>query len=775
MPPEHRTPAHLLSWLAGLLGFAAILAAVASPALERGPNPRLLNIAPNTAVDLGRYPCSQPQDNPSDCQLITDYSRLIYDPYNHQFLMFGGGHAATHRTDVDVFDPRTLSWKSAYPSTPCSDMRLANIDRDRAAWRTTGHPIARHTYDMLVVVDKPPRLLLLNGAGGQGRCVEPGPPGLPDQYSISGRLGLYDIAGRTWTYGPPTSGWQRYATAEWDPVSRKVVVVDAYSLWTYDPDTHEKVRHLNYARGELSYGKNLVYFPANQKMYYIADGDAVFEVSLDRENFARSTITRVTGITGDIPRLRETGFAYDPTHKAIGGAVRDGVFYAYLPLTKTWLSRKIETDPPGMRVGSVAFHALDYDPLNGVFVFLTDYPSGWRTWVFRFSQAHGSDVAASRAALPPWPGPSACPAGSRLEVGPSRRLPVPSWAARCAKDGDTIAIDAGVYEGDAAVWTRNNLTIQGVGGRPHIKAHGADAEGKGIWIVKGRDTTIENIEFSGARVPDGNGAAIRLEGPGLTLRHCSIHDNEMGILTGRNADSEVTIEHCEFASNGHEDPNRHNHGIYIGEIGRFTLRYSYVHHSRVGHNVKTRARVNGILYNRIMDEAGGTSSYAVDMPNGGVAYLIGNLIQQGPKTENWSIVSYGAEGIKYPTNELYVVNNTMVNERPGGGVFVQVRGAPQMVRLVNNIFAGPGSVLAGQGELRANLVSPRPGLRDPAAYDYRLLPGSPAIDAGIDPGTANGVGLAPTFQYVHKAGKEPRPSVGPIDIGAYEYPEPRGK
>jgi len=32
-----------------------------------------------------------------------------------------------------------------------------------------------------------------------------------------------------------------------------------------------------------------------------------------------------------------------------------------------------------------------------------------------------------------------------------------------------------------------------------------------------------------------------------------------------------------------------------------------------------------VLYNRIMDEADGNSSYAVDIPNGGRAYLIGNL------------------------------------------------------------------------------------------------------------------------------------------------------
>ena len=77
---------------------------------------------------------------------------------------------------------------------------------------------------------------------------------------------------------------------------------------------------------------------------------------------------------------------------------------------------------------------------------------------------------------------------------------------------------AGLYAGDAAVWTQNRLTIRGRGGRAHLRADGARAEDKGIWVVKGSATTIENIEFSGAKVPDRNGAGIRLEGPGLTVR-----------------------------------------------------------------------------------------------------------------------------------------------------------------------------------------------------------------------------------------------------------------
>lgn len=128
----------------------------------------------------------------------------------------------------------------------------------------------------------------------------------------------------------------------------------------------------------------------------------------------------------------------------------------------------------------------------------------------------------------------------------------------------------------------NGLTIRGVRGRPHLKANGAHAQGKGIWVIQGRNTTVENIVFSGARVPDQNGAGIRQDGVGLTVRNCYFHDNQNGILGG-GGDGDVVIEYSEFAANGHGDGQSHN--IYIRRVKSFTLRGSYLHHARVGHNV----------------------------------------------------------------------------------------------------------------------------------------------------------------------------------------------
>jgi len=104
-----------------------------------------------------------------------------------------------------------------------------------------------------------------------------------------------------------------------------------------------------------------------------------------------------------------------------------------------------------------------------------------------------------------------------LHVGPGKALKTPSEAARLAKSGDTIEIDAGLYPNDYASWHQDNLTIRGVGGMAHLPSSGLIPNGKAIWIVSGDNMLIENVEFSGAQVVDTNGAGIRHEGGNLTL------------------------------------------------------------------------------------------------------------------------------------------------------------------------------------------------------------------------------------------------------------------
>jgi hypothetical protein len=145
------------------------------------------------------------------------------------------------------------------------------------------------------------------------------------------------------------------------------------------------------------------------------------------------------------------------------------------------------------------------------------------------------------------------------------------------------------------------------------------------------------------------------------------------------------------------------------------------------------------------------------------------VIQQGPATENPTIVSYGAEGLLHPLNELYFVNNTVVNDRPAGGRFLFVRAGADAARIVNNMFSGRGEVLNGPGELRNNVTVAKTDFVNPKDFDYRLKAGAAAIGRGIDPGSAYGFELRPTAEYAHKAQKRTRSSSGKFDLGALEY------
>jgi len=365
---------------------------------------------------------------------------------------------------------------------------------------------------------------------------------------------------------------------------------------------------------------------------------------------------------------------------------------------------------------------------------------------------------------------------STLRVGPGAEFPTVAAAAQGVRDGDTVEIMAGDYPGDVAVWRASNIIIRGLGGRPHVSAAGRHVEGRGTWLVRGDDVAIENIELSGAAVPNGNGVAIRVEGRNLTIRNCYLHHNQMGLLAGI-ADplSTIRIEHSEVAHSG--GGSALGHGVYVGAIGELIVTGSYLHHASLGHNIKSRAARTSLYYNHIADEADGNSSYLVDTPNGGRLAMVGNVLQQGPRTDNYHLVRYGAEGIGHVENKILAAHNTFVNLRPAGAMFIGENGATR-VMLVNNVFWGRGGYAGNVGDLRFNLrgddqglfdrIVSAPVLRDVEGFDFRLAPGSPAVDAGIEVGTVDGVDLQPRFEYVHPASTRPRPADGPLDMGAYE-------
>lgn len=289
-----------------------------------------------------------------------------------------------------------------------------------------------------------------------------------------------------------------------------------------------------------------------------------------------------------------------------------------------------------------------------------------------------------------------------LTVAPATALPTPSAAAKIAKDGDTVLITAADYEGDVAVWRQNDLTLKGVGGRPHLIAAGKIASGKAIWVITGANVRVENIAFSGARAADLNGAGIRSEGVDLTIVACYFHGNQMGILSNRVPASTITIENSEFAANtvAPNPQGKIGHNVYIGEVKALSITGSRIHGAEIGHNVKSRAARTVLRDNDIFDGPGGRSSYLIDLPAGGVAIIDGNRLHRGATPENTVLLSYGAEKLLYTDNRLIVTANSFRNDYRRG-IFIDNR-TKSPAEISGNSFAGPGTLLRGPGTVRAS-------------------------------------------------------------------------
>jgi len=326
---------------------------------------------------------------------------------------------------------------------------------------------------------------------------------------------------------------------------------------------------------------------------------------------------------------------------------------------------------------------------------------------------------------------------------------------RQAHDGDTILVRSGEYRGDVALIEQKRLTIRGIGQRAVFIADGRDIEGKAMLVVRDGDIVIENLEFRGARVPDGNGAAIRFEQGRLLLRRCAFFDNQNGVLTANFAAAELIIEDSEFAQ-APQVASPLPHLLYVGRIASLKVSGSRFHQGHVGHLLKSRARRTELAYNLIVDGADGRASYEVDLPNGGDALLLGNVIGQSAHSENPVLVAYGAEGNAWPHSRLRLVHNTLINDFHAGS-FVHVwsdkLAGDVEVWLLNNLMVGNGELFRpAQGRFDGNRAVGRGELIEQGGVPSRLTSGSPLRGAVRPPGEANEVALLPSAEFTFPVG-----------------------
>lgn len=265
-------------------------------------------------------------------------------------------------------------------------------------------------------------------------------------------------------------------------------------------------------------------------------------------------------------------------------------------------------------------------------------------------------------------------------------------AVAAADDGDVIELEPGEHHGQTAVITQDRLMLRAAGGGAVLHADGAHAEGKALVVVRGGHVQIENIECRGTRVPAGNGAGIRFERGRLALWRCRFFDNQMGLLSANVGGAELSIDDCDFGQAPRHEGLLH-HLLYVGRIGHVRLTRSRFSGGWRGHLLKSRAAVNHILCNRLVDGDDGEASYEIDLPNGGLAWVQGNVLAQGPRPQNLALVSFGAEGQAHAASRLVLTNNHLINDAPAPASFVRHwpdrLPADTVLRIEHNLFVGP--------------------------------------------------------------------------------------
>lgn len=222
----------------------------------------------------------------------------------------------------------------------------------------------------------------------------------------------------------------------------------------------------------------------------------------------------------------------------------------------------------------------------------------------------------------------------------------------------TIRIAPGVYR-DCAVQERGRIAF--VAAEPgKVVFDGGACEDKAALVLRGRGASVDGIIFRNMRVPDANGAGIRLEQGPLTVTNATFRDSEQGILSADDPSATIRIDRSTFSGLGRCDRGLScAHSVYIGHYGALVVTRSRFERGNGGHYVKSRATRAEISDSSFDDTQGKATNYMIDLPAGSVGTITRNMFVQGPNKENHSaMITVAAEARENPSRGLLIAGNT---------------------------------------------------------------------------------------------------------------------
>jgi len=227
----------------------------------------------------------------------------------------------------------------------------------------------------------------------------------------------------------------------------------------------------------------------------------------------------------------------------------------------------------------------------------------------------------------------------------------------------TIRIAPGRY-GDCAVQEAGRIAY--VAATPGTAIFdGGICEDKAILVLRGRAARVEGLVFTHMHVGDGNGAGIRIEQGDLEVAQAMFVDGQCGILSATDPHGTIWIDHSTFSRLGKEPDGSGAHSVYIGHYGALRVTASRFERGTGGHYLKSRSPRIEVLDSSFDDSQGQDTNYMIDLPEGAVGRIAGNIFLQGNGKENYStLIAVHAEQGHNPSAGL-VIENNVASVAPG--------------------------------------------------------------------------------------------------------------
>lgn len=257
------------------------------------------------------------------------------------------------------------------------------------------------------------------------------------------------------------------------------------------------------------------------------------------------------------------------------------------------------------------------------------------------------------------------------------------------RDG-TILIAPGVHR-DCGVQQAGRVTFRAE--RPGTAIFdGVACEGKAALVLRGEGSVVDGLIFRNMRVPDGNGAGVRIEMGDLTIVNSMFLDSQEGVLGFEEAPRRISVDRSTFSGLGQCDETPDcAHSIYLGNEGRVSVTNSRFERGRGGHYLKVRAPEVIVTDNSFDDSEGSRTNYMIDLPEGASGVIARNAFVQGPRKENRSaLIAVAAEKRRFRSGGLRVENND-ARLAPGAA------GEPAFVADWSGEGARPGANRIGTG------------------------------------------------------------------------------